>query len=200
MSAPTVVPTDADTPVHGVRVGVSELQSWLASGREPRVIDVREPAEYGPAHIPGSYNVPLGLLREHRHEIRAHLDQHIVLICRSGARATEAATILANAGVTHMHVLEGGMVAWAQAHAPSVKTSDKWELERQVRLVAGSLALTGVLASVVKPQAKWLSAVIGAGLVTAAVTDSCLMAKALMTLPYNREECSLQSVLHELAD
>jgi len=38
----------------------------------------------------GAYNLPLDLLREHRDEIRAHLDDHVVLVCRSGQRAAQA--------------------------------------------------------------------------------------------------------------
>ena len=47
--------------------------------------------------------------------------------------------------------------------------------------------LTGVLASIVAPRAKWLSAAIGAGLTTAALTNTCAMGKMLSRLPYNRD-------------
>ena len=40
----------------------------------------------------------------------------------------------------------------------------RWELERQVRLVAGSVVLTSVVGSVTIPRLKWLAAAIGAGL------------------------------------
>ncbi len=186
-------------PVHQLRVGVRELQAWMQQEPEPRIIDVREPSEFGPAHIPGSYNVPLGLLKEHRHELRHHLDQQVVLVCRSGARATEAAQALAGSGLSHLHVLEGGMVAWEQAKAPTGKTSDKWALERQVRLVAGSLVAAGVLGSLVRPQFKWLSAAVGVGLVGASVTDTCMMAKGLQKLPYNQEDKEFSTVMQELS-
>ncbi len=187
------------TDVHALRVGALELFAWLEQEPEPRVIDVREPVEYGPAHIPGSYNVPLGLLREHLHELRDHLDQHVVLVCRSGARASDAANALAGSGLSHLHVLEGGMVAWEQAKAPTAKTTGKWALERQVRLVAGSLVAAGILGSLAQPKLKWLSAAVGAGLVGAAATDSCMMAKGLQKLPYNREDRQLSTVIKELA-
>lgn len=193
------VPTDPAPAVHELRVGVGELQAWMRTEAEPRVIDVREPAEFGPAHIPGSYNVPLRMLTEHRHELREHLDQQVVLVCRSGARATEAARALAGSGLSHLHVLDGGMVAWEQANAPTGKSSDKWALERQVRLVAGGLVAAGVLGSLARPELKWLSAAVGAGLVGAAVTDSCLMAKGLSKLPYNQEDKELSAVMRELS-
>lgn len=59
----------------------------LSSPAPPRVIDVRTPGEFETVHIAGAYNVPLDLLREHRSEIRAHLDDDVVLVCHSGQRA-----------------------------------------------------------------------------------------------------------------
>jgi len=40
----------------------------------------------------------------------------------------------------------------------------RWELERQVRLVAGSLVVSPVVGSVAVPRLKWLAAAVGAGL------------------------------------
>jgi rhodanese-related sulfurtransferase len=181
------------------RLDVDTLRDWMARADAPRVLDVRTPAEFGTAHIPGSYNVPLDLLREHRDELRGHLEQDVVLVCRSGARAGQAETLLAAAGLPGLHVLDGGVTAWDKAGAPLRRGTEKWDLERQVRLVAGGLVLTGIVASVVFPPAKWLSGAIGGGLVAAALTDSCLMGRLLSKLPYNRGAgCDLPSVLREL--
>lgn len=57
-----------------------------------------------------------------------------------------------------------------------------WDLERQVRLVAGSIVLSSVAASVAVPRLKWIAAGIGGGLTFAAVSKACAMGK----LPYNR--------------
>lgn len=62
----------------------AELRGLLDSPASPRIIDVRTPGEFETVHIAGAYNVPLDLLREHRDEIRAHLDEHVV---HSGQRA-----------------------------------------------------------------------------------------------------------------
>ncbi len=176
------------------------LQEWLDGQNRPRLLDVRTAAEFTTAHIPGSYNVPLPLLREHRDELRAHLEQDVVLICRSGARAGEAESLLGATGLTNLHVLTGGVAAWEAAGAPLNRGTQTWELERQVRLVAGGIVLSGVLASVKVPALKWVSAAIGAGLAGAALTDSCAMGKALSMLPYNRGSAPrLDAVLRELA-
>ena len=80
----------------------TQLHERLNSPVQPRLIDVRTPAEFETQHIPGAYNVPLDLLREHRDEIANHLDQDVVLICRSGQRATQAEETLRRAGLTNV--------------------------------------------------------------------------------------------------
>lgn len=62
----------------------------------------------------------------------------------------------------------------------------RWALERQIRLVAGSIVLVSIIASVWWPPARFLAGAIGLGLTVAAITDTCLMGTLLMKLPYNR--------------
>ncbi len=62
----------------------------------------------------------------------------------------------------------------------------RWALERQIRLVAGSIVLFAVVASIWWPPARYLAGAIGLGLTLAAITDTCLMGNMLMRLPYNR--------------
>ena len=163
-----------------------EVRDWLREPAGPRVIDVRTPGEFAAAHIPGSYNVPLTLLEEHRRELTEHLDDDVVLVCRSGARACRAESVLADTGAANLHVLDGGITAWESSGGDVTEGEGGWDLERQVRLVAGSIVLTGILASTVVPQAKWLSAGIGAGLTGAALTNTCAMGALLSRMPHNR--------------
>ena len=58
---------------------------------------------------------------------------------------------------------------------------------RQVRLVAGGLVASGILASAMAPPAKRLSGAIRAGLTTAPQTDPCPMGSMLCKLPDNRD-------------
>ena len=57
-----------------VTLTATDLRDWLAEPAGPRLVDVRTPAEFAASHIPGSYNVPLPLLEEHRRELAEHLD------------------------------------------------------------------------------------------------------------------------------
>jgi rhodanese-related sulfurtransferase len=165
-----------------------ELRKLLESSRAPRVVDVRTPVEFATAHIAGSYNVPLDVLDKHGPEIARRLDQdhEVVLVCRSGQRSTKAQALLRNAGLTGGRVLEHGITDWEGQGFAVDRGAQRWDLERQVRLVAGSVVLSSVLGSVAVPRIKWVAAAIGAGLTYAAISNTCAMATALSKLPYNR--------------
>jgi rhodanese-related sulfurtransferase len=166
----------------------AELRKLLESPRAPRVVDVRTPAEFESAHIAGSHNVPLDVLDTHSTEIARRLDRgdDVVLVCRSGQRSAKAQALLRNAGLTGGRVLENGITDWEGQGFAVDRGAQRWDLERQVRLVAGSVVLSSILGSVAVPRLKWLAAAIGGGLTFAAVTDTCAMATALSKLPYNR--------------
>lgn len=167
-------------------LGVHQLAQSIQDSRAALLLDVRTAAEYEGAHIPGSVNVPLALIEKHPEELSAFIDDEAVIICRSGARATRAQKLLAGAGVTHTSVLTGGMEAWKKAGQSVNVGPARWDLERQVRLVAGSLVLGGVVASTIFPKAKYLAGAIGGGLTFSAVSNTCAMGTALSKLPYNR--------------
>ncbi|TDC85846.1 rhodanese-like domain-containing protein [Actinomadura sp. 7K507] len=182
------------------KIDAESLRDRVAAPDAPRLLDVRTPAEFAAAHIPGSYNVPLDTLREHRAELRGSMDD-VVLICRTGARASQAERALVEAGMTKVHILEGGIVAWEAAGAPLNRNRSRWDLERQVRLVAGLLVLTGVVGGLLVPGLEWLAAAIGAGLTVAALTNTCMMGMLLAKLPFNRAPaCGAESMIAQLRD
>lgn len=162
------------------------LQELIKGGRGPRMLDVRTPGEFRTVHIPGAHNVPLDTLREHRTELLHHLDKDVVLVCRSGARAAQAAQALAEAGLPDLRVLDGGMTAWEAAGAPVNRGPARWDLERQVRLIAGSVVLASGIAGLVVPGAHLIGTAIGAGLTFSALSNTCTMGMLLSKLPYNR--------------
>jgi len=169
-----------------------ELHRLLESSPAPRLVDVRAPGEFETAHITGSYNVPLDVLDKHGPEIVQRIEQErdVVLVCRSGQRSALAAKLLREAGLTSGRVLENGLIDWDGQGFAVARGAQRWDLERQVRLVAGSVVLSSVVASVAIPRLKWLAAAIGGGLTYAAVTNTCAMVTALSKLPYNRGAAS----------
>jgi rhodanese-related sulfurtransferase len=178
-----------------------ELHTLLESPTAPRVVDVRTPAEFETSHIAGSYNVPLDVVDQLGTEIARRLDgdHDVVLVCRSGQRSTKAQALLRNAGLSSGRVLENGITDWEGRGFAVDRGAQRWDLERQVRLVAGSVVLSSVLGSVAVPRLKWLAAAIGAGLTYAAVSNTCAMGTALSKLPYNRGATSdAETILSQL--
>ena len=178
----------------------TELARLLRDRPETRLLDVRTPGEYEAEHIAGAYNVPLDTLGEHGPEIRAAVADPVVLVCRSGQRARKAEEALGAAGMTNLHVLEGGMTAWAGAGQPVRRGAPRMSLERQVRIAAGALAATGgFLALFLHPLFALVPALVGSGLVFAGVTDTCAMGMLLARLPYNRPaSCDLPAMVRAL--
>jgi rhodanese-related sulfurtransferase len=174
--------TSASTGV----LDATELRDLLNSAEPARVVDVRTPAEFETVHIPGSYNIPLDVLHSRRDDVVERLDGDVVLVCRSGQRSAQAQQVLTSAGVVAARVLRDGIVDWEKRGYAVDRGEQRWDLERQVRLVAGSVVLSAVLGSVAAPKLKWVAAAIGAGLTYAAVSDTCAMANVLAKLPYNR--------------
>jgi rhodanese-related sulfurtransferase len=152
----------------------------------PRLIDVREYPEFAAAHIASSDLVPLATLPT----ASAAWDRSapLTLICKSGRRSTQAHATLAALGFSTLAVLPGGIDAWTAAGKPTLRLDRQpWSLERQVRIVAGSLVLlTLLLALTVSRYALFATAFVGAGLVFAGVSDICMMAILLGKLPWNR--------------
>ena len=165
----------------------TDLRGLFDSPTPPRVLDVRTPSEFETAHITGSYNVPLDVVRKHRDEIVQRVDAatDVVLVCRTGQRASQAQEVLREAGLANGRVLENGFVDWESNGFAVNRGKQRWDLERQVRLVAGSVVLSSVLGSIAVPRLKWVAAGIGGGLTFAALTDTCAMATSLSKLPYN---------------
>ncbi len=164
----------------------ADLRRLMDSSSPPRVLDVRTPGEFETIHMPGAYNVPLDLLREHRDEILSHMDDDMVLVCRSGQRAAQAEETLRQVGLTNVHILDGGITAWETKGFAVNRGAQRWDLERQVRLGAGLIVALSILVSIVVPGVKWVAFAIGAGLAFAALTNTCAMGMLLARLPYNR--------------
>lgn len=174
--------------------GPESLFQRLQAGENLRVLDVRDVDEFESGHIPGSSPFPLNIIREHT----ASFDRErpLILVCRTGRRSAEALRHLRQAGMTNATHLEGGLEAWKRANLPIERSvgSRVWTLERQVRFAAGAFVLLGLVASLVWPPAIALSWFVGAGLIFAAITDTCAMGILLSKLPWNRSRPSTCAV------
>jgi rhodanese-related sulfurtransferase len=117
---------------------VAEIQPWdlskqLAAGREPVLLDVREPSEYAALHIPGAINVPRGVLEqtcewefdETLPLLAAGRELDIVVICRSGYRSALVADVMQQMGYTSVVSLKSGVRGWNDYDQPLVDGADQ---------------------------------------------------------------------------
>lgn len=169
-------------------ISPQQLHDAVQAGRAVELIDVRTPVEFREVHVTFARNVPLDRLDVAQVAAgRNDFSRPLYVICRSGSRGKQACEKLLSAGYTNVVNVEGGTQAWDQAGLPVVRGQQAMSLERQVRIVAGSLVLLGSgLAAFVSPYWIGLSAFIGAGLVFAGITDTCGMGMLLARMPWNQ--------------
>ncbi len=113
---------------------VKEIMPWDlvwmldSAERKPLLLDVREPTEYSQLRIPGSVNLPRGVLEqgcewdydETVPELAADRHQPIAVICRSGKRSVLAADTLQRLGFTDVVSLRTGIRGWNDFEQPIV--------------------------------------------------------------------------------
>ena len=175
-----------------------ELEAMRLRGSPVELIDVRTPVEYREVHAGPARLVSLDRLdpREVMEARTATKDDPLYLICRSGSRGRQACEQFLAAGYHNVVNVEGGTLEWERAGLPVVRGKKTVSLERQVRIAAGSLVVLGTgLGTLVHPGFLALSALVGAGLVIAGITDTCGMGMLLARMPWNRVKdsgtCSL---------
>ncbi len=92
-------------------------QSTLA-GRDGYTLDVREPWEWrDEGMVPGAIRVPIGDLPDHLAALPR--DAPVTVLCRTGARASIAASLLDMAGVDVRLVARGGAPDWPRQDDPA---------------------------------------------------------------------------------
>jgi rhodanese-related sulfurtransferase len=152
------------------------------------LIDIREADEFRREHIAGARLVPLSQLDAADFSPERASGMAVVFHCRSGNRTAANAARIEAKGIAEAHVLAGGLDAWKAAGLPTVvDRSAPIDLQRQVQIGAGSMALLGaVLGLAVSPWFVLLSAFVGAGLILAGVSGFCGLARVLRLMPWNR--------------
>ncbi len=151
------------------------------------VIDVRTPAEFHEAHIECARNVSLTMLDPHGVMRGRDKQSPLFVICQAGSRGANACQRFLAMGYDNVMNVEGGTGAWIAAGLPVVRGRKTISLERQLRIAAGLLVLLGaVFGYLWNVNFIGLSALVGAGLVFAGVTDRCGMALLLAKMPWNQ--------------
>jgi rhodanese-related sulfurtransferase len=110
-----------------------DLADETAESKDILLVDISEPYEFERLHIPGSLNVPRGILEsaceydfdETVPELAAGRDRDLVVICRSGRRSALAAYTLQQMGFNKVRSLKTGLRGWNDDEYPLVDGEQK---------------------------------------------------------------------------
>jgi len=168
-------------------ISPAQAQQLRANDANIKFLDVRSALEFSQAHIKDSVNIPIDMLTAKLNEL-SNQKQTYIVFCRTGNRSPMAADMLMQSGIHSVKVMDGGMNRWQKEKRPVIKGEGGISLERQVRVIAGSLAFAGIALSwFVHPYCIGISVFVSCGLIYAGLTDNCLMGMLLMKLPYNKK-------------
>jgi phage shock protein E len=85
------------------------------------IVDVRTPVEFAQGHVPGAINIPVDQVANRLSELANAKNKDVVLYCRSGKRAAQAADVLKSNGFAKLLHLEGDIAKWEAAKLPIEK-------------------------------------------------------------------------------
>jgi rhodanese-related sulfurtransferase len=96
-------------------LGAAALRAMLLDGEELALIDVREERIFSESHLLFARSVPLSRLELRMARLVPRLATRIVLVDAADGLAERAARVLATAGYSSLHILDGGIAGWAAA-------------------------------------------------------------------------------------
>ncbi len=176
-------------------IDAKQLKAWLETG-EAVLVDVREPHEFTEWRIPQAISMPLTNIDKHLPNLEGE-SRKIVFQCLKGKRGEMGAeaAIQALGEEVAIYNLTGGIEAWngegftitRDGVAPEAGTTSI-PIERQVQIMAGGLVLLFSLFALAGIKfGAIISLLIGAGLLFAGLTGSCMAAAILKKTPWNKK-------------
>ncbi len=106
--------------VMDVEITPTEVQSQMASGNAPILLDVREPAELQMASIAGVVHIPMGEIPARARELDP--EKHIVVLCHHGVRSLNVTYWLRQQGFDKAQSMRGGIDRWSREVDTKVPT------------------------------------------------------------------------------
>ncbi len=95
---------------------VEELEHARVHGDAPRVLDVRQDAEWRAGHLAGALHIEAGRLPLTAPGVPK--DERLVVHCGHADRSTVAVSLLQQRGFDQVSLLYGGYSAWEEAGYP----------------------------------------------------------------------------------
>ena len=94
-----------------MQMTVQEVAERLKAGDPPKLLDIRDPAEYDIVHLPDSVLATQEVVNELLEG--DDRDAEIICICHHGIRSLNAANFLRQQGFTNVRSMQGGLDAWS---------------------------------------------------------------------------------------
>lgn len=103
-------------------IAVEQVKQMMDDNHAFKLIDVREPSEYGICKIEGATLIPLGDIEAKDTALLNGLspDDEIVLHCKAGVRSMKALKALEDMGFSNLKSMRGGINEWSEKIDSSV--------------------------------------------------------------------------------
>lgn len=102
----------------GFKVVTTSEAVQMINRDDARVIDVSPSAEFNKAHIGEAVNIPMSGLDKPDKKLTKLLDSPLLVTCKSGQSAQQAAGKLAKLGAGNVAVIRGGTTQWLADNYP----------------------------------------------------------------------------------
>ncbi len=90
----------------------------LMNDSDTLIVDVSPAADFSNGHIVGARNVALSRLANPDPEMRKWQGRSVLVVCKNGQTARQAAAALVKLGAASVAILKGGMTQWKADHYP----------------------------------------------------------------------------------
>lgn len=151
------------------------------------IIDVREKIEHKACSIKKSINIPLDKINI-KDKLFNQKNSKIIIHCEAGNRSKLACEKLKNNPNIEIYNLNGGISEWKENNFTIIENKNIISISRQVQLSISLLSLTGLTLSYITKNEIFLiiPLIMALGLLNAAITGWCVLAKLIMKMPWNK--------------
>ncbi|MFZ0217397.1 MAG: MBL fold metallo-hydrolase [Candidatus Dormiibacterota bacterium] len=91
---------------------ITEVATWILSGEQVTVVDVRNEDEWVHGHVPGAVHLDVAEVPHHAHELPR--EAPVAVYCAAGYRSAIAASLLEQAGIGHIVHVNGRFASWRE--------------------------------------------------------------------------------------
>lgn len=110
------------TEIHRKLQGLQELSpaqvvAWMNES-DTVLVDISSAADFNKGHILNARNIALSRIQKPDAEVEKLLKSKLIVVCKTGQTASQAAAALKKQGADQVAVLKGGMARWLSDQYP----------------------------------------------------------------------------------